>query len=188
MKTKFLFLALFILTKITFGQQIIAEDITIVDTITTKKPLLSINEKSPIKAAVYSAFIPGAGQLYNKRWIKAPIAFGLVATGVGFTSYYNGLHNKFRRAYLAELEGAPHQYSGILNAEQLAVYQDQYKRYKDYSVALTVLAYALNIIDATVDAHLFGVKNDPDFTIKPTIIQDYITYQPTLGLNLNFKF
>lgn len=188
MKTKFLFLLLFGLVKLSFGQQVITEDITIVNTTETSKPLTTLNEKSPLKAALYSAVIPGGGQLYNKRWIKAPIAIGLVATGIGFTSYYNGLHNKYRNAFLAELEGRPHKYSGILNAEQLGVYQDQYKRYRDYSVALTLLAYALNIIDATVDAHLFNVKNEADFAIMPTVIYDNITYQPVLGLNLNLKF
>ena len=188
MKTKILFLLLFGLVELSFGQQIITEDITIVNTTDTTKPLTTLNEKSPLKAALYSAVIPGGGQLYNKRWIKAPIAIGLVATGIGFTSYYNGLHNKYRNAFLAELEGRPHKYSGILSAEQLGVYQDQYKRYRDYSVALTILAYALNIIDATVDAHLFNVKKEADFAIMPTVIYDNITYQPVLGLNLNLKF
>ncbi len=188
MKTKILFLILFTISKLSFGQQVITENLTIVDSTQSTKPLTTLNEKSPLKAALYSAVIPGAGQLYNRRWIKAPIALGLIATGIGFTSYYNGLHNKYRNAYLAELEGAPHKYTGILNAEQLGVYQDQYKRYRDYSVALTVLAYALNIIDATVDAHLFNIKKDADFTVMPTVIYDNITYQPVLGLNLNLKF
>jgi len=188
MKTKILALLLFFVTNLSFAQQIITEDITIVDSINTKKSLAMVQEKSPTKAALLSAFIPGAGQLYNRRWIKAPIAMGIVAAGIGISSYYNGLHNRYRNAFLAELDGLPHQYSGILNAEQLGVYQDEYKRNRDYAVALTLLAYILNVVDAAVDSHLYGIKNETEFTVKPTVIHDKLTFQPVLGLNLNFKF
>ena len=188
MKTKILILSFVFLSQFGNGQQIITDEI-IVDTLQTSTTKdLTIKDRSPIKASLYSAVLPGAGQLYNKKWWKAPIALGLVGTGIGFTAYYNGLQNKFRTAYIAELEGRTHEYSGILNAEQLAVYQDEYKRNRDYSMALTILAYVLNIVDATVDAHLFSIKNDPDFTWKPVILQDQYTYQPVMGLNLNFKF
>jgi len=188
MKTKIIMLAFVLGTSFSFGQQIKTDEIVVVDSTATTSPKLEIKDRSPIKASLYSAVLPGAGQLYNKKWWKAPIALGLVGTGIGFTSYYNGLQNRFRAAYLAELEGKPHEYSGVLNAEQLAVYQDEYKRNRDYTVALTVLAYLLNVIDATVDAHLFSIRNDPDFTLQPTVIQDQYTFQPVLGLNLNFKF
>jgi len=187
MKTKILMLSFALMAQFAFSQQIITDEI-VVDSTATTTTKLTLKERNPLKASLFSAVLPGAGQLYNKKWWKAPIALGLVGTGIGFTAYYNGLQNKFRGAYIAELEGRDHEYKGILNAEQLAVYQDEYKRNRDYSIALTVLAYALNIIDATVDSHLFSIKNDPDFTLKPTVIQDYITYQPALGLNLNFKF
>ena len=188
MKTKLIAFSFVLVSQFGFSQQITIDDVTIVDTIATNKSKFTLEERSPIKASLYSAVLPGAGQLYNKKWWKAPIAIGLVGTGIGFTSYYNGLQNKFRSAYLAELDGRPHEYSGVLNAEQLAVYQDEYKRNRDYTVALTILAYILNIVDATVDAHLFSIKNDPDFTFQPTVIQDQQTFQPALGFNINFKF
>ena len=187
MKTKFLVLTFIFISQFGYSQQVVTDNI-VIDTVASTQNKKMVLERSPLKASLYSAAIPGAGQLYNKRWWKAPIALGLVGTGVGFTVYYNGLQNKFRTAYIAELEGRPHQYSGILNADQLAVYQDEYKRNRDYSMALTLLAYLLNVIDATVDAHLFSIKNDPDFTWKPTVIQDQYTFQPVLGLNLNYKF
>ncbi len=188
MKTKIIAFCFLFASQFSVAQKIVVEDAVVIDTTATTKPALKMEDRSPLKASLYSAALPGAGQLYNKKWWKAPIALGLVGTGIGFSSYYNGLQNKFRRAYLAELEGKPHEYTGILNAEQLAVYQDEYKRNRDYSVALTVLAYLLNVIDATVDAHLSPIKKDSDFAIKPTVIQDQYTFAPVLGLNLNFKF
>ncbi|HEY4539512.1 MAG TPA: DUF5683 domain-containing protein [Faecalibacter sp.] len=189
MKTKGLAIAFVLMAQLGFSQQITMDEAIIVDTIATKEKLnFEFKDKSPIRASLYSAILPGAGQIYNKKWWKAPIAWGLIGTGIGFTSYYNGLQNKFRSAYLAELDGRTHEYSGILNAEQLAVYQDEYKRNRDYAMALTILAYILNIVDATVDAHLFSIKNDPDFTFQPTVIQDQMSFQPAIGLNINFKF
>lgn len=70
MKTKILFLLLFGLVELSFGQQIITEDITIVNTTDTTKPLTTLNEKSPLKAALYSAVIPGGGSCITNDGLK----------------------------------------------------------------------------------------------------------------------
>ncbi len=168
-------------TEISNGTEIITKDSVQISSET-------IMEKSPIRASLYSAILPGAGQLYNKKWIKAPIALGLVATGTGFTIYYNNLYRRYRKAYIAVQEGSPNEFSGILTAAQLAVIQDDYKRKRDYSVALTALAYLLNIVDATVDAHLYTIRKDKEMTLKPTVLQSEMSIEPVLGLAFNFKF
>ncbi|WP_282628289.1 DUF5683 domain-containing protein [Empedobacter sedimenti] len=190
MKIKSLLLGLMLASTCTFAQVktdslIVVDKLIVQDSLTNTKPLM---EKSPIKASLYSAILPGAGQLYNRKWIKAPIALGLVATGTGFTIYYNNLYKKYRRAFIAVREGSPNEFSGILSPDQLAVIQDDYKRKRDYSVALTALAYLLNVVDATVDAHLFTVRNDAEMSFKPTVIQDEMTLEPVLGLAFNLKF
>lgn len=187
MNSKSLFISLSLLGCLAFGQ-VTTDSLVIVNDkkIEVTAPFV-LKEKNPIKASLYSAFLPGAGQIYNERWWKAPIALGLVGTGVGFTGYYNGLYKKYRKAYLAKREGKPNDYDN-LSAEQLGVYQDEQKRNRDYMVAITALVYILNILDATVDAHLFSTRNDPDMTFSPIIIQDYNTMQPTLGLSFNLKF
>ena len=92
MKIKSLFLGLMITSSVSFAQvktdSLFIVDKVINDSIATKSAL---TEKSPIRASLYSAILPGAGQLYNKKWWKAPIALGLVGTGTGFTIYYNNL-------------------------------------------------------------------------------------------------
>ena len=188
MKIKSLFLGLMITSSVSFAQvktDSLIVDKVINDSIATKNIL---TEKSPIRASLYSAILPGAGQLYNKKWWKAPIALGLVGTGAGFTIYYNNLYKKYRKAYIAVRENTPNEFSGILTPQQLAVIQDDYKRKRDYSVALTALVYLLNIVDATVDAHLFSIRNDHEMTFKPTLIQDEMTLEPVMGFAFNFKF
>jgi hypothetical protein len=189
MKIKSLLLGLMLTSTFSFAQvktdSLITVDKIIVQDSLNKNALMT---KSPIRASLYSAILPGAGQIYNRKWWKAPIALGLVGTGTGFTIYYNNLYKKYRRAFIAVREGSESEFTGILSAEQLAVIQDDYKRKRDYSVALTALAYLLNIIDATVDAHLFTIRNDADMALKPTVIQNEKTLEPVLGLAFNLKF
>lgn len=147
--------------------------------------------RSPLKASLYSAVLPGLGQIYNKKYWKAPVAFGLVTTGVLFVRYYDKQYNGYHKAYLAQLAGLPHQYSGIpgISATMLASAQDDSARYRNYSIALTVLAYLLNIIDATVDAHLSVFDKDKDLALKPVIIQEeYAMMNQKLGLGVSFRF
>lgn len=147
--------------------------------------------RSPEKAALYSAALPGLGQIYNKRYIKAGVIWGLMGTGIGFTAYYQGLYSKYRNAYVSRLNDPTYQYQGRdISAETLALNMNRQKRYRDYAIAITTLVYALNVIDAIVDAHLDPIRKDPDLKIKPTIIQD----ESSLGLNykvgvgMSFKF
>lgn len=187
MRIKTLFIGLMIsVSSLSFAQTIIDSTLVVEDSVKISEEV--IMEKSPMRASLYSAILPGAGQLYNKKWLKAPIALGLVGTGTGFTIYYNNLYKRYRRAYIAVREGTPNEFSGILTPEQLAVIQDDFKRKRDYSVALTVLAYLLNVVDATVDAHLFTIRHDAEMSFKPTIIQGEITPQPVFGLAFNLKF
>ncbi|MGU9937733.1 DUF5683 domain-containing protein [Empedobacter brevis] len=192
MKVKLFLLGLIFSSTFSFGQVqtdslvVVENKVIAKDTIGMSKEVLM--EKSPIRASLYSAILPGAGQLYNKKWWKAPVALGLVGTGTGFTIYYNNLYKKYRKAYIEVREGTQNEFSEILSPDQLAVIQDDYKRKRDYSVALTALAYLLNIVDATVDAHLFTVRNDTEMSFKPTIIQDEMTLEPVLGLAFNLKF
>lgn len=148
--------------------------------------------KNPMKASLYSAILPGAGQIYNGKWWKAPIVWGILGTGVGFIITYNNQYNEFRGYYLKKLYGYDLGTPALnnLTKEQLANIQDDRKRTRDYAIALTALGYILNIVDATVDAHLFGIKKDPDLSIQPVILQNQnsVEYVFGFGLGLNLKF
>jgi len=153
--------------------------------------------RSPLKASLYSAVIPGLGQIYNKKYIKAPIALGLIGTGIGFISYYNKKYNRYHSAYLAELSGQHHEFSDILQnvppdqrLRSLANMQDIQQRYQNYAIVITVLAYLLNIADAAVDAHLSIFEKDKDLAIKPVIINDFssFAYNQKIGLSLQWSF
>ncbi len=130
--------------------------------------------RSPLKASLYSAILPGLGQLYNKKYIKAPIVLGIIGTGIGFIKYYDDRYNKYHKAYLAELSGQKHKFSDVagISPKVLANAQDSERRNRDYAIVLTSLAYLLNIVDATVDAHLSIFDKDKDLAIRPVIMED----------------
>jgi hypothetical protein len=146
--------------------------------------------KNPIRASLYSAILPGTGQIYNGKWWKAPIVWGILGTGVAFIINYNNQYKEFRGYYLKKLYGYDLGTPALnaLSKEQLANIQDDRKRTRDYAIALTALAYILNVVDATVDAHLYGIKKDPDLSVKPVLLQHQDSYDYAVGFGFSLRF
>jgi len=146
---------------------------------------------SPTKAGLYSALLPGLGQMYNRKYWKIPIVLGAIGTGVGITIWNDNQYKRYRKAFVASLNGQEHEFSNIpgITSEVLGRTQDRAKRQRDYAIAITAAVYILNIIDAVVDAHLAPMKNDPDIALVPTVIEDKLQLESGKpGLALVFKF
>jgi len=146
---------------------------------------------NPTKAGLYSAILPGLGQYYNRKYWKIPIVLGGIGTGVGITLFNQGQYNRYRDAFVAELNGQPHEFSDLpgVTVEALGRTQDRAKRQRDYAIAVTALVYILNIVDAVVDAHLYEGRKDPDLALQPTLIFDEFGKQNSkAGLSLSYNF
>ena len=146
---------------------------------------------NPTKAGLYSAVLPGLGQYYNKKYWKIPIVWGGIGTGVGVVLWNQKQYNRYRDAFIAQLNGQTHEFSDIagISAEALGRTQDRAKRQRDYAIAITGLVYILNIVDAVVDAHLYEGRKDPDLALKPTVIYDEFGKQNSkAGLSLSYNF
>ena len=177
-----------------------SQEIKPFDTIKTEKQVVEEIEKAnvstiqkynPTKAGLYSAVFPGLGQYYNKKYWKIPIVWGAVGTGVGIIVYNDKQYRRYRTAFLAELNGQPHEFDDLPygGATVLGNTQDRAKRQRDYAIAITGVLYILNIVDAVVDAHLYDQKKDPDLAIKPTIIYDDLgVANGKAGLTSSFRF
>lgn len=193
---KFWISYIFLLISITLCAQEVENDsipsgeITVVQGFENTDTINYLEAKNPMRAALYSAILPGAGQIYNGKWWKAPLVWGILGTGVGFIVYYNNQYREFRGYYLDKLYGNEIPIPAInnLTKEQLANIQDTRKRTRDYAIALTALGYLLNVLDATVDAHLFGINKDPDLSMKPVILQHQQSNEMAMGIGLNLKF
>jgi hypothetical protein len=133
---------------------------------------------SPHKAAVRSAIIPGWGQVYNKKIWKVPIVYTAIGIPVGLFVYNKNWYERTNYAYAVAISPSPtpdslakvhpdllyfvntHQTSSLVN------YRNEFRKNMDYCVLFFLLAWALNIVDATVDAHLMGFNVSPDLSIK----------------------
>lgn len=114
---------------------------------------------SPHKASVYSAILPGLGQAYNKKYWKIPIVYAGIGTLTYFaiTNRKEYLLAKEAFIYVSNEEEYPidNKYVGKYEANDLITIRDYYRRNTEVSWIFMGLWYVLNIVDATVDAHLF---------------------------------
>ncbi len=148
---------------------------------------------SPKKAALMSAILPGLGQAYNKKYWKMPLIYaGFI--GLAYSLHYNQTNfTNYRDAYRYRVDGDPttvDKYVGIYRDDDLFTLQKFYNRYRDLSVIGIALLYVLNIVDASVDAHMFtfDVGDDLSFNIHPTLIKTSYTNNYNTGFSLNIKF
>lgn len=159
----------------------------------------SYNALAPAKAAFYSAVLPGLGQAYNKKYWKIPIVYGGLATGIYFYTTNNKEYNRYRDAYKSRLAGLTtdefyfdtqgNQLSSPrVTTDGLQRAQKFYRKNKEISLLVTLGIYALNIIDANVDAHLMQYNVDENLSLAPHFKINEIDRTSNLGLTLNFKF
>ena len=138
-------------------------------------------EKSPKKAAIYSAVIPGAGQIYTKKYWKVPVIYGGLLTSVYFINDNNNQYNEYRDAALLSYETGEDQLGYTYS--ELIILKDHYKRNREISYFSFVGVYILNIIDASVNAHLFNFDVSDDISLN---IRPYSTFSNTgVSFSLN---
>lgn len=167
----------------------------------TQGPMDSVpmrEKHSPRKAAIRSAIIPGWGQVYNKKIWKVPIVYAAIGIPVGTFFYNRSWYIKTRDA-AKMLGGAPPDTANYMNRvdPQLYVffstpnslgallnYRNEFRRNMDYSILITLAFWGLNVVDATVDAHLkdFDVSDDLSLRIRPTLLN----YNMTPGVSFVF--
>ena len=130
--------------------------------------------KSTSTAMLLSGILPGAGQVYNESYWKAPLVLGL---GLYFVSEWldnNRRAEDYRQKFALSLETAP----TIGNPVMLQL-RDFYKDQRDSFTWYFFILYVLNIVDAYVDASLYG------FDVSPTLTMRGI---PAAGLSIRFHW
>lgn len=150
---------------------------------------------SPAKAAFYSAVLPGLGQIYNKSYWKVPLVYAGIGIPIYFYIQNSKEYDRYMTAYKRRQQGYTDDefFYGGASADQPRVNNDGlrqgiqfYRRNKELSIIVTIGLYALNIIEANVDAHLKQFNVDEQLTIAPFIETNYFT-QPQYGLTLTYK-
>jgi hypothetical protein len=164
------------------------------DTVSEKK----INKKAVYrearKATVMSAILPGLGQVYNRKWWKVPIIYAGLG-GFGYLLTTNqAKYNYYGKNLKYENDGDPNTINETkYNSDQLLTLKNDYRKYRDLGLIGCAIIYALNIVDANVDAHLktFDVSDNLGLEIKPYnnlyCFNGSFGLQTGLSLNLKIK-
>lgn len=151
---------------------------------------------SPHRATIYSLVLPGLGQAYNKKYWKIPIIYAGFGTLYYFIKFNDSEYKKFREAYYHSLISGDtlppvNEYEEKYEPEALLANKDYYRRNRDFTYILTALWYLLNVVDATVDAHLYTWEIDEDLTLRLDPSLNHFAWggrqYSGLKLTLNFR-
>ncbi len=127
---------------------------------------------NPKVATLRSAILPGWGQWYNKKYWKIPIVYGALGITAGVFFYNLKTYRELRQAVIYRLDSDPANDTLInpefinLSTESIRMYRNVFRQNIDYSVLVFLLFWGLNVVDATVDAHLKAFDVTPDITMK----------------------
>jgi hypothetical protein len=164
---------------------------------TVIKDTLSKKKHNPAKATRHSAIIPGWGQAYNHEYWKIPIVYGVLAIPAATFIYNNKWYKKTRDAFTIVASGDTSRYNEIdpklishntglpISQQDLQYFRNAFRKDRDYSVLFFLLAWGVNVVDATVFGHLkdFDVSDDLSMQVTP----DYNPATKTLGVGFAFN-
>ena len=149
----------------------------------------------PSRATKRSALIPGWGQAYNKQYWKIPFVYGILSIPAYAFIYNNDWYQRTKFGYEAkfkEANGDPSDIAKIdprlakLSLGSIQSYRNIFRRDRDFSIMWFILAWGVNVVDATVSGHLkeFDVNNNLSLRLVPFIQPS----QQQSGLSLQIKF
>ena len=144
---------------------------------------------NPKRALWLALVIPGAGQVYNRKYWKLPIFYGGFVGCIYAMTWNNQMYHDYAQAYMDIMDNDPttQSYNNFLhlgatitpaNEERykniFKQRKDRYRRWRDLSIFTTIAVYALSVIDAYVDASLsdFDISDDLSLHIAPTVISN----------------
>lgn len=165
---------------------------SLVDTLPVKKQKRDWKtwRPNPKKALWLAIVIPGAGQIYNRKYWKLPIVYGGFVGCAYAMRWNNMMYKDYSQAYIDLTDDDPNtksyerfqQFSNrITDANIQQRYQELFKnrknrfrRWRDLSFFVMCGVYAISIIDAYVDASLseFDISDDLTMRVAPTIINN----------------
>jgi Family of unknown function (DUF5683) len=162
----------------------------------------------PRKATIRSAIIPGWGQIYNRKYWKLPLVYAAIGIP-GYTYFYNrswyqncqhaisiinvyaaNLYTSIPDTIIAKFNPKLRPFLLQMDDNDLRTYRNEFRKNEDYSVLFFLLFWALNVVDATVDAHLmyFDVSDKLTMHLQQPSPGYMSPASSATGLSLVFDF
>ena len=149
--------------------------------------------------------IPGAGQIYNRKYWKLPLIYGGFVGCTYALTWNSKMYKDYSQAYQDIMSDNPNNdsYMDFLPPyidvnqdrkrweEKFRKGKDLYRRQRDLSIFAFIGVYLLSVIDAYVDAELsdFDISKDLGMTLEPAVFNDIHRGRPQgVGLQCSFKF
>lgn len=149
----------------------------------------SIDDK-PNRASMYSAILPGLGQIYNKKYWKLPLIYGGGVVIAYYLDYNNRQYKQHRDSFIAirDQDDRTKPFDERYDEKDYERATDYWRRNRDLLIISAILVYAINIVDAHVDAHLAAFNMNEDLTINfEPDIQQTAFQTNVIGLSLKIK-
>ena len=164
---------------------------------------------NPQRAMWLAMVIPGAGQMYNRKYWKLPLFYGGFMGCIYALTWNNKMYKEYAQAYLDIMDDDPgtHSYMNFMTLGRRITPQneeryknlfkrrkDRYRRWRDMSFFVMCGVYALSVIDAYVDAELsvFDISSDLSMKVEPAVMGSPISNNPlqasSLGVNCKINF
>ena len=163
------------------------------------------NKIIPRVSTLHSLMIPGWGQINNRQYWKLPLVAGAFITLGLIANFNHERYMKYRDFYYIvsphtedpsyvppSTVAVPYEDGVIrdLDVNQLKRLNDGFRRNRDYTFIGIAVAWAFNVVDANVSAHLktFDVSDDLGLRVKPIMDFDPLSQGLVSGLTLSFNF
>lgn len=140
----------------------------------------------PQRALWLALILPGAGQIYNRKYWKLPIFYGGFLGCTYALMWNQQMYKDYSQAYSDIMDDDPNTNSYLdmlppnydmtgLEDRFKTIFKnkkDRYRRWRDLSVFAFVGVYILSVIDAYVDAQLseFDISRDLSLNVGPAVI------------------
>lgn len=142
---------------------------------------------NPKRAMWLAIVLPGAGQIYNRKYWKLPIFYGGFLGCAYAMRWNNQMYADYAQAYIDIMDDNPntnsfnqflHLGSQITDQnidrykELFRKRKDRFRRWRDLSFFCMIGVYGLSIIDAYVDASLsqFDISDDLSLRLEPGFV------------------
>ena len=144
--------------------------------------------KPDTKRAMWLALVlPGAGQIYNRKYWKLPIIYGGFVGCAYAITWNNQMYHDYSQAYMDIMDDDPNTQSynqflhlgATIDASNIDRYKeifrkrkDKYRRWRDMGMFVMIGVYAFSVIDAYVDASLseFDISDDLTLRVEPAVM------------------
>ena len=160
----------------------------------------------PVRVLWMGAIIPGYGQILNHSYWKLPIVYGGFVGCAYAVTLTSNRYESYKLAYKDIIDDSestnsfldllPEGYTvdsypgGLSGLESnLKSFYEQYRRYRDLSIIISVAYYGLTLVEAYVDAQLFDfdIGTDLSMHIRPALFEDNYGKPNSAGIQLSFK-